>query len=81
MLKTGAGVLYGFSVVIIGVVSTITLYDGIDTSGQKLVSSLSTTVLGPLNLGIPDGFGMQFQTGLYASLAGTTAPTALIFWN
>jgi hypothetical protein len=64
-VKTGAGVLRGFSVNTVGLTSTVTFYDGISTGGTKL-GTFSTLAQNSVQL------NLAFTTGLFVVLTGGT---------
>lgn len=66
-VKTGPGILYGFTVNTAGSAWTATVYDGTSTAG-KLLYTLSLDATGPIQT--PPTI---FNTGLFIVTAGTTA--------
>lgn len=74
-IKTGAGTLKGVLVGIAGASSSLTLYDGTSTAGA-LITTISTN--GQANL---SDLNIQFSTGLFAVLAGSTIPDVTIAYN
>ena len=73
-VKTGAGILRGFSVNTAGLTSTVTFYDGTSTAGAKLgtFSTLAQTSV-QLNL--------AFTTGLFVVLTGGTPADITIAYS
>lgn len=80
-LKTGPGVFYGALVTTAGSADTLTAYDNTAASGTVLVNAASVASAGAVTTGFPAGIGIRFVNGLTVVLAGTTAPTILIFWD
>ena len=74
-IKTGPGVLAGFTVNTVGVTSSITFYDGTDTTGKKL--GTYTT----LALADRDCQQRAFTNGLFAVLAGGTPADVTITYR
>lgn len=73
LIKNGAGVLASINLNAVGTVaSSITLYDGTDTTGKKLGtwSTLAGSVLAAVGQ-VP--VNLAFSTGLFAVVAGTTS--------
>lgn len=74
LLKTGAGVLGGFSVNTAGLTSTLTLYDGTTTGGTK-IGTFSTLAINSLQMRV------AFSTGLFAVLAGGTPADVTVYYK
>jgi len=71
----GAGALFGISVNTAQSASSITLYDGIDATGVK-IGQFATTTAGPVTMPSP----LAFTNGLYAVVAGATAPDVTVLF-
>lgn len=74
-IKTGSGVLGGLNVNTLEASSSITLYDGTNTSGKK-IGTFATTAAG--NVVLPVG-GVAFLTGLFAVVVST--PDVTVFYK
>lgn len=67
LLKTGAGVAYGYIVTTAMSAAATTVYDNTAASGTVLFVIPASTAVGVYQFPV----GVQFNTGLYASFAGT----------
>ena len=65
--KTGAGVAYGYIVTTAMSAAATTVYDNTAASGTVLFVIPASTAIGVYQFPV----GVQFNTGLYASFAGT----------
>lgn len=72
--KASGGAVAGISVNTPETASTVTLYDGMSTSGRK-IGTFVTTAAGYLPLP-----GINFATGLYAVTTGGTPPDVTVLF-
>jgi len=73
-IKTGAGVLCNVTVGVEGTTgSTVTLYDGVSTSDRMIIGMDASEVR-------PWPFGIQFDKGLFAVVAGDPSPALTIVY-
>ena len=66
-IKTGAGVAYGYIVTTVMSAAATTVYDNTAASGTVLFVIPASTAVGVYQFPV----GVKFNTGLYASFAGT----------
>lgn len=69
LVKTGAGIFFGFSVNTAGTGTTMAVYDGTSAAGTSL-GTFSTTAVNAFDL---PGGGFPFATGLFIVTAGDAA--------
>ena len=67
LIKTGAGVAYGYIVTVAMSAAATTVYDNPSAAGTALFVIPASTAVGVYQFPV----GVQFNTGLYASFAGT----------
>lgn len=79
-IKAAPGILYGVEVVTAGVASSVTVFNNVTNSGDKIIDAAATDIVRACYTPGPESMAGDLDVGITVVTAGTTPATINIWW-